>query len=272
MLKIAVLVLKIIVTILVVFSVPFIIPLFLKLLLNWGAFENLEQLKEIIGIFNNKYTLIYICIGGGLILFYFHKWDGAKGTLIEFLKGLKASYSHEGKTISFEIAKEEMNNFKEHKEFMNELIEDSKAQDSRNLIQEMQQKLGIVGTETDKNKCIDCNKSEIQEENIKLRNFATFNMLNKEARELLHIIYCEKYISINQFRSRIIQGYKKRNKRNVKITKKDIDKIAKNKYNTIYDGLKFLNIIEPSEDDETIKLTQEGRKFVEKYIEKKEVV
>ena len=136
----------------------------------------------------------------------------------------------------------------------------------------MQQKLGITETGADKKKCIDCNKSEIQEENIKLRNFATFNMLNKEARELLHIIYCEKYISINQFRSRIIQGYKKRNKRNVKIAKKDIDKIAKNKYNTIYDGLKFLNVIEPSEDDETIKLTQEGKKFVEKYIEKKEVV
>lgn len=272
MLKITGLVLKTIATILVVFSVPFIIPLFFKLLLNWGAFENLEELKEIISILNNNYTLIYMCIGGGLILFYFHKWDETKGTLMKFLKGLKASYSHEGKTISVEIAKEEMNNFKEHKEFMNELIEDSKTQDSRNSIQEMQQKLGITGKGTDKNKCIDCNKSEIQEENIKLRNFATFNMLNKEARDLLHIIYCEKYISINQFRSRIIQGYKKRNKRNVKIAKKDIDKIAKNKYNTIYDGLKFLNIIEPSEDDETIKLTQEGRKFVEKYIEKKEVV
>lgn len=60
MFKMAGLVLKTIVTILVVFSVPFIIPLFLKLLLNWGAFENLEELKEIISILNNKYTLIYM--------------------------------------------------------------------------------------------------------------------------------------------------------------------------------------------------------------------
>ena len=57
MLKIAGLVLKTIITILVVFSVPFIIPLFFKALLNWGIFDNLEEIKEIIGVFNNKYKL-----------------------------------------------------------------------------------------------------------------------------------------------------------------------------------------------------------------------
>ena len=89
MFKMAGLVLKIIVTILVVFSVPFIIPLFLKLLLNWGAFENLEELKEIISILNNKYTLIYICIGITLIGIYFHKWDGFKVVTLDLLKGMK---------------------------------------------------------------------------------------------------------------------------------------------------------------------------------------
>ena len=265
-------ILKITVTILLVFSLPFLIPIMFKVLMHFKIFNDVEEIKNIFSVFNNKYTLIYICIGVGLILFYFHKWEGFKNTVVGFMKGLKASYSHGGKTISFETAKEEINDFREHKEFMNELIGDNKTLDSKNSIEEMQQKLGIIKTGVDKNKCIECNKSEIQEENIKLRNFATYNMLNKEARDLLHIIYCEKYIPINQFKSRIIQGYKKRNRRNVKIAKKDIDKIARNKYNTIYDGLKFLNIIEPSEDDETIKLTQEGKKFVEKYIEKKEVV
>ena len=97
-------------------------------------------------------------------------------------------------------------------------------------------------------------------------------MINTEAKSLLHIIYNEKYIDTDKFKSRIIQGYKKRNKKNVKFAKKEIDKIARNKYDAIFDGLKFLNIIEPSEDDKTIKLTQDGKKFVEKYIEKKEVV
>lgn len=272
MLKILGAILKITVTILLVFSLPFLIPIMFKVFMHFGVFNDINEIKDIFSVFNNKYTLIYICIGAGLILFYFHKWEGLKNTLVGFMKGLKASYSHGDKTISLETAKEEMNDIKEHKEFMIELIGDNKTLDSKNSIEEMQQKLGITKKGTEKNKCIECNKSEIQAENIKLRNFATYNMLNKEAKDLLHIIYCEKYMPINQFRSRIIQGYKKRNRKNVKIAKKDIDKIAKNKYNTIYDGLKFLNIIEPSEDDETIKLTQEGKKFVEKYIEKKEVV
>lgn len=272
MLRILGAILKITVTILLVFSLPFLIPIMFKILIHFGIFNGIEEIKNIFSVFNNKYTLIYICIGAGLILFYFHKWGGLKDTVIGFMKGLKASYSHGDRTISVETAKEEMNDIRAHKEFMNELIGDNKTLDSKNSIEEMQQKLGISKIEAEKSKCIECNKLEIQEENVKLRNFATYNMLNKEAKDLLHIIYCEKYIPINQFRSRIIQGYKKRNKKNVKIAKKDIDKIAKNKYNTIYDGLKFLNIIEPSEDDETIKLTQEGKKFVEKYIEKKEVV
>ena len=65
---------------------------------------------------------------------------------------------------------------------------------------------------------------------------------------------------------------KKRNKKNIKLARQDINKIAQNKYDTIYDGLKFLNIIEPSEDDTIIKLTKEGKEFVEKYIEKEEEV
>lgn len=269
MLRILGAILKISVTILLVFSLPFFIPIMFKVLIYFGIFNGIEEINNIFSVFNNKYTLIYICIGSVLILFYFHKWGGLKDTVIGFMKGLKASYSHGDRTISVETAKEEINNIRAHKEFMNELIEDNKMLDSKNSIEEMQQKLGI--TKTEKSKCMECNRLELQEENVKLRNFATYNMLNKETRDLLHIIYCEKYIPIKQFRSKIIQGYKKRNKKNVKIAKKDIDKIAKNKYNTIYDGLKFLNIIEPSEDDETIKLTQEGKKFVEKYIEEKEV-
>ena len=89
MFKIAGLVLKTIVTILVVFSVPFIIPLFFKILLNWGIFNNLEEIKEIIDVFNNKYTLIYIGTGIILIAIYFHKWDGFKGAALDLLKGMK---------------------------------------------------------------------------------------------------------------------------------------------------------------------------------------
>lgn len=39
---------------------------------------------------------------------------------------------------------------------------------------------------------------------------------------------------------------------------------------TIFNGLKFLNIIEPSENNSEIMLTNEGKKFVEEYIEDEE--
>ena len=42
-----------------------------------------------------------------------------------------------------------------------------------------------------------------------------------------------------------------------------------NKYETILNGLKFLNIIVPSENDNELQLTSDGKKFVEEYIEDK---
>ena len=75
----------------------------------------------------------------------------------------------------------------------------------------------------------------------------------------------------DKFKKIIIDGYKKRNQKNIKFKRKDINKIADSKYETIYNGLKFLNIIEPSENDSEIKLTAAGKKFVKKYIEKGEV-
>ena len=135
----------------------------------------------------------------------------------------------------------------------------------------MKKQLGIEQEKTN-NKCLECNKKELEEENSKLRNFATFNMINKEARNLLHIMYKENYVEMDRFKSKIIQGYKQRNRKNIKFTKKEIEKIAKNKYETIFQGLKFLNIIEPSEDDTILKLTKDGKDFVREYIERDEVV
>lgn len=272
MLKIAGLVLKTIVTILVVFSVPFIIPLFLKLLLNLGAFENLDELKEIIGIFNNKYTLIYIGIGIILIAIYFHKWDGFKDITLDLLKGMKLKVEHGDNSLSAELAKAEVHESEKKKEAVIEIIDSNKDLDTTLFNKEVRQALGIQRNKNNDTKCSECDKIEVEEENVKLRNFAAYNMLNRDARIALHVIYNENYMKKEEFKKQIIQGYKKRNKKNIKLARQDINKIAKNKYDTIYDGLKFLNIIEPSEDDTIVKLTKEGKKFVEKYIEKEEVV
>ena len=264
-------ILKMILTILIIFSIPFVLPLMFKILVKIGAFINIDELKNIMDAFNNIYTFIYIGIGITVLFGFFHGWDNFKTTIKGLLRGLKGSFEIEGKKFSFETAKEEIEDSDAQKDFIKKLNQENKSLDSENTMEEIKEKLGIIPKQKNK-ECTECNKNELQEENIKLRNFAAYNMLNKEARSLLHVIYNEKYIESDTFKSRIIQGYKKRNKKNIKIAKKDINKIAQNKYDAIYEGLKFLNIIEPSEDDKTIKLTKEGKKFVEKYIEKKEVV
>lgn len=260
-------VLKMIIVILIIFIIPFMLPLILKLFLRFNIFSGIDEFKNIINIFNNVYVFIYILLGIGILLWFFHKWS----TIKEILMNMNFSFTFGNKKISAEHIKEEMENINQQKEFISKISKEGNN-DSENTINEAKILLGINKKNNSHKNCKECNKKELEEENSKLRDFATYNMINTEAKSLLHVIYNEKYIDTDKFKSRIIQGYKKRNKRNVKFTKSEIDKIARNKYDTIFDGLKFLNIIEPSEDDKIIKLTEEGRKFVEKYIEKKEVV
>lgn len=268
MLKMVGTVLKIIAIILVVFSLPFVIPIILKLLLNHGIFSSLEEIKEIIDIFNNKYTVIYICMGIVLIAIYFHKLDGFK----ELLKGMKLKVEHGDNSLSAELAKAEVHESEKEKETVTKLIDSDKDLDTTMFNKEVRQALGIQENKGKITKCSECDKTEIEKENVKLRNFAAYNMLNRDAKIALHVIYNENYMNKEEFKNQIIKGYKRRNKKNIKLAKQDINKIAQNKSDTIFDGLKFLNIIEPSEDDTIIKLTKEGKKFVEKYIEKEEVV
>lgn len=260
-------VLKMVIVVLIIFLIPFMLPLILKLFLRINIFNGIDEFKNIISIFNNVYIFIYILLGIGILLWFFHKW----GTIKELLKDMNFSLTFGNKKLSAEHVKEEFKNIDEQKEFL-EKISKGNNNESENTINEAKRLLGINKSNSKKRECKECNRKELEDENSKLRDFATYNMINTEAKSLLHIMYNERYIDKNQFKSRIIQGYKKRNRKNIKFSRDEINKIAKNKYDTIFDGLKFLNIIEPSEDDKIIKLTEEGRKFVEKYIEKKEVV
>lgn len=266
--KVFISILKMIMAIFIVFIMPFILPILLKILLNLKIFGNINEFKEIIGLFGNTYILIYILIGIVILLWFFYNFDGVK----KIVKNMNIAFTFGDKKLSAEHIKEEIENIDEQKKFINVISEnDNYNSESKNLIKEMKKQLGIEQRKTN-DKCLECNKKELEEENSKLRNFATFNMINKEARNLLHIMYKENYVEMNRFKSKIIQGYKQRNKKNIKFTKKEIERIAKNKYETIFTGLKFLNIIEPSEDDTILKLTKDGKDFVREYIERNEVV
>ena len=234
-------VLKMIVVILIVFTIPFIFPVLLKFFLYYKVFESVDEFEKIINIFNNMYIFAYIGLGIGILLWFFKKWN----IIRDVFKNFNFSITFGDKKIMAEHVKAEIEDINQQKEVIKKITKETSS-DSENAINETKALLGIDKGKNAKNKCKECNKNELEEENDKLRE--------------------------DKFKSRIIQGYKKRNKKNIKFSKKEINKIARNKYDTIYDGLKFLNIIEPSEDDKIVKLTEKGRNFVEKYIEKKEVV
>ena len=250
-----------------IFILPFMLPLLLKVFINWKIFEDIEEFKSIIGIFNNIYPIIYILIGIVILLWFFHKWEDIK----EFFSNMDYDVDWKEKKFSAKHrVREELAEIDKNQEFIQQMNNEDKSIDIDATQQEIKLKLGIISENSENShqlKCKDCNFEELKEENSKLRNFATYNMINKDTKTLLHIIYYDKYIETKKFKERIIRGYKKRNRRNVKISHRDINEIAERRYQTIYEGLKFLNIIEPSEDDKEIKLTNEGKKFVEKYIE-----
>ena len=253
-------------------SIPIILPIILKILINLRLFDNIDEFSEYLSIFLNNYIIIFILIGIALFIGFY------TNEIKNFFKSIKKIYLKSGeKEASFE--REILEKSKEEKEFTKELNE-GKREDAieiqKNIIKEIRkiktsdenEQLTIAGYPI--NKCKDCNIKEIEEENNKLRNFATYNIINKETRTLLEEIYDEKYITSKKFKKIIVEGYKRRNRKNIKLSNKNIDKIANNKFESIYNGLKFLNIIEPSENDEIIRLTQKGIDFVKKYIDKKE--
>lgn len=271
-------ILKIVVVILMIFSIPFILPSILKLLIKIKWFDNRQEFLNYFNVFTNKYVIIYLAIG---ILLFLGSFGNLSDNIKEILKKIKEMNLEIGSnkaSIKFEEEKEkileESKKAKEVAESMRKV--DNPKENQKNILEELKvinnPQTMLKDVYNKKIFCNDCDSNRLKEENDKFRSFAAYNIINQEAKTLLHIIYDQNYIEAEKFKNSIINGYKKRNKNKIKFSHKDINKLANNKYQTIYNGLKFLNIIEPSEYDDLIKLTSDGKKFVEEYIESEERV
>lgn len=256
-------IIKIVVVILMIFSVPFILPSILKLLIKIKWFNNIQEFLNYFNIFTNKYVIIYLGIGILLFLGNFGNLSKNAKEILNKIKEMNLEIGSNKASFKFE-AEKALEESKKEKEIANSLeVIDKPEENQKSILEELkeinnrQTKLEAFNTKT--TFCSDCDFNRIKEENYKFRNFAAYNILNQEAKTLLHIMYNEKYIEADRFKKDIIKGYKKRNKNNIKFSNKDINKIANNKYDTIFNGLKFLNIIEPSEKDTEIILTPEGK-------------
>ena len=177
-------VLKMIITFILIFITPFILPLLLKVFLNWHWFESIDEFSNIIKIFYSVYPVIYSLIMLLLLLWFFHKWEDIK----EFLNNHDWSLGFKNGSISSKVKDEVLEESNSKKEFINEIKEKRKI-DNESIQQEIKEQLGITPKNNKTSKCIECDKEELKEENIKLRHFAAYNIINVDTRSVLHIIY-----------------------------------------------------------------------------------
>lgn len=265
-------IIKLILIILLVFSFPFILPSILNFLIKVKWFNSLEEFNNLLSVFFNKYVIIYLAIGILLFLSNFGKIEKALKNIASKIR--KIDLDFKGNKISASWENDMIQESAEIRDFSKKLGNIYNPDEDRGKIINYIKKLHEpeqLGMEmaSGKKLCEKCDTQKLKEENNKLRNFATYNIMNRETKMLLHIIYNEKYIETERFKNEIIKGYKKKNKRNANLSNKNINKLANNKYETILNGLKFLNIIVPSENDNELQLTSDGKKFVEEYIEDK---
>lgn len=247
--------LKIILSLIIIISVPFIYPLVSRFFIHINLFTSVEELKNYFSIFWNWFFIILVIIA--VIIAYVLIYN--KDKLIRWLENRDFIFNVKGAGIESKLRGYEMvSESAKKKNILNELNDETNG--DKITLQDVKNEL-----KNKSSKKVDEIVS-LKKENDNLRFYSAYNIINKKAKELLHTIYCEKSIDLSTFKNGLIYSFKNRNKRNKNLTKSQINEYANNKYETIKEGLQYLNIIEISDDDK-ITLTKYGKEFVEKYIE-----
>lgn len=253
-------ILKIIICIVIIIIFPFIFPLLTRLFMHIHLYNDIEEFRNYMNVFFNWHFIIILLIG--LIAVYFIICD--KDRLINWLEQRDIKFNFKGASIESK-ANEIIDESDKKKRFVDNFNSNTEI-DTKTIKQELNEELkGNNKKKTKKTK--DENNIEVlQNENNNLRFYSAYNIINRKTKELLNAIYCEKSMEVTTFKEKLINSFKNRNKKNKNLTKTQINEYANNKYETIKDGLQYLDIIE-IRDDETIILTQYGKEFVKKYIE-----
>lgn len=286
-LKIIKTILKMIIATTFVFCAPFILPIILKLLIKNNIFENVDEFNAIANSFYNNYTVVYIVITILILLWFFYKWEDVK----KLVKSIHFSVKHGDTSVDAEAM---LNNQLEENKNKIEITHDMQkvpgSDDSNNAAKILKEantsKKNDILEERNKNNTkkenyiinqninlmeksyIDkINVKSLELENRNLRYYAAYNIIDNETKEVLLEMYENKYIQLDEFRKKIVkQDYKENDNKSINIT--ESLKLAFSRFETIYRSLKFLNIVEPSEDNKIIQLTSDGKRFVEEYLKK----
>lgn len=248
--------LKIMLCLSIIIIFPFVYPLLSRFFVHIHLFTSVDDLKNYFSVFCNIFFVIFVIIA----CFTSYLLICDKDKLIKWLEKRDFKFNVRDAAFESKLAEKEMIEESAKKKNILEEFNDESDDTYKSTLLEVKRELKKQSTK---------NTSELdllKKENDNLRFYSAYNIINKKAKELLHTIYCEKSIDLSTFKNGLIYSFKNRNKRNKNLTKSQINEYANNKYETIKEGLQYLNIIEISDDDK-ITLTKYGKEFVEKYIE-----
>lgn len=237
--KLAVLILFIVV---IIFMVPFIFPVLSTALIRWNVIDNIEQLEKYMHLFKGFNILIII----GIIIFMMHESDISFSEVFRNILNRDFSFKFGEKQVDIKRNGLELEHKDEAIKISNEVKEEAKT---------------ILLDESSTKKIYEeYRKTEMEAERESLRYFSAYKITDSCSRALLLYIKKNGRILVSDFKSNMEKYYQKtrgmgRQKRQEKVE------------NLLYD-LKYINVIEYTEDDFFIILTQNGKEFIENFYKK----
>lgn len=233
---------------------PFIYPAFLRLLIKINIFHSLDEYNMFKDAFSNKYTLISVLI---MLLIFFSIFIEKFPKVKEFLMSFGFKFKVGDKEIFVEP--------RDYKKSSKELFENT-----LNISSDELNETKFIIKNNIKNNMNNINRKddEIKElENLimNIKFFSAYNNTNYVTKELLLYLEKEKDMPKQDFEKKLKEYYNKKIK-NVWGKKKE-NCIRKNIEEKIFNYI-YLEILEISEDDKKIILTNIGSEFVKKYLMK----
>lgn len=228
-------------TVFVIFMLPFIYPILSNVLVKWNVIEGIEQLEKYVYLFRGFNILIII----GFIIFIIHESSIHFSDIFSNIFNRDFAIKIGDKQFEIKLSELWLEHIGETVKMSSEIRETAKTVflDKSNTAIKMA--------------CDECRKEETEAERESLRYFAAYKITDSCSRALLLYIKNNGEIYISDFKNNMEKYYQKTRGMGKKRRQEKVESL-------LYD-LKYINIIEYTEDDVYIILTQNGKEFIENF-------
>lgn len=240
---------------------PLVYPIVTKLLIDANFFQNISEIEQLMHLYKSIYMLPIIAF----VICIFIYIVPNKEKLFDVVKHFKVNIGNGDKKVEFAVDSN-----------IEKLCvpERSIEDESNKNKEEIQTQLGILQETNEEDRKFQLENatlrrdiSKLETERDDLRFFSAYSITNANCRKLLKKIMNSDKITTEEFYEILTKDYNKKIKN---IYGKAKENYITNKINILLENLKYLNIIEYSEDGDYILLTFDGLSFV-KGLERREV-